>query len=79
MKWKKGYKAYGYMNAIVFHGTDPQRLSAASYHNIKDVYSRRKKFYIFITGKFPEIHYVNWYDAVTKQFKKQVLRKNFEL
>jgi hypothetical protein len=79
MKWRKGYKAYGYMNAILFHGTDPNRLSAASYHNIKDDHSRRKKFYTFAVGKFPEIQYVNWYNATTKQFIKQVQKKDFEL
>lgn len=77
MKWRKGYKAYGYLNAIIFHGTDPQNLQAASYHNIKDTPGKMQKFYRFAEGKFPKIQYVNWYNAITKKFSRQVKKKKF--
>jgi hypothetical protein len=78
MKWRKGYKAYGYLNAIVFHGTDFNHLAAASYHNIKDSEVMKKKFYQFAQTQFPLVKYINWYNAITKKFSHRVYKKDFQ-
>ena len=79
VKWRKGYKARGYLNAVVFHGTDLKQLQAASYHNIKDSDTMKKKFFRFALQQFPLVRYVNFYNSITKKYSFRVYRQNFNL